>query len=47
MRDEVIKLLTKALLRQSKWLDAESAKYQANVMLSEVEYEAKKGQRHA
>lgn len=47
MRDEVIKLLTKALVRQEKYLDMEAAKYQANVMLSEVEYEAKKGQRRA
>lgn len=42
MRDEVIKLLTKALLKENTYLDRASAKYQANVMLSEVELEAKK-----
>lgn len=42
MRDEVITLLAKALLRKNKYLDMEAAKYQANVMLSEVEQEAKR-----
>lgn len=42
MRDEVIKLLVKALLRQNRWLDKDSANYQAQVMISEVELEAQK-----
>lgn len=47
MRNEVIILLAKALLRQNKYLDMASAKYQANVMVSELEREAQKGQRCA